>query len=127
MNKLFGHHIIVRQEHLNQYGYLFGGHVLSIIDELAYVASVRTFPGRNFVTRAIKHAEFMAPARLGDLIEFQFGVEKVGRTSVQVRVKMYVRCGGCKGGGKLSFDGKVIMVCVDAQGVPSPIQSSQTK
>ncbi|HBA82943.1 MAG TPA: acyl-CoA thioesterase [Verrucomicrobia bacterium] len=125
--KTYGHHIIVRQEHLNQYGYLFGGHVLSVIDGLAYIASVRTFPGRNFVTRAIEHAEFMAPARLGDLIEFQFGVERVGITSVVVRVKMFVRCGSCKGTGNLSFDGKIVMVCVDAEGCPVPVERRPAK
>ncbi len=122
MSKLFGHHVIVRQEHLNQHGYLFGGHVLAVIDELACIACVRTLPGRNFVTRAIQHAEFMAPARLGDLLEFAFGVEKIGNTSVTVRVKMYVRCGHCRGKGRLSFDGGVVMVCVDGKGRPVPVK-----
>ena len=122
MKKKFEHHVIIRQEHLNQYGYLFGGRVLSIIDELAFIACLRTFPGRNFVTRAVQHAEFMAPARLGDLLEFHFGVEKIGGTSVVARVKMYVRCGACRGGGKLSFDGRVVMVCVDADGRPTPVK-----
>ncbi|MFH0880646.1 MAG: acyl-CoA thioesterase [Lentisphaerota bacterium] len=121
MKKVFHHHMIIRQEHLNEYGSLFGGRVLSVIDELAFIACTRTYPGLNFVTRAITHAEFTAPARLGDLLEFQFGLEKIGRTSAVVRVRMLVYSGVRKKGGAVSFDGKVVMVCVDDAGLPKPI------
>lgn len=116
----FAHHMIVRQEHLNQYGNLFGGRVLSVIDELAFIACERTFPGKNFVTRAIQNAEFRAPAVLGDILEFRFGVEKVGNTSVTVRVQMSVYSGG-KHRKADSFDGAVVMVCVDQKGRPTAV------
>ena len=121
MERTFEHHMIVRQEHLNQYGSLFGGRVLAVIDELAFIACARTFPGKNFVTRAVDDAEFRAPARLGDVLEFRFGIDKVGRTSVTVRVEMSVCSGGsaCRA---LSFDGAVVMVCVDDEGVPAPVR-----
>jgi acyl-CoA hydrolase len=112
----FQHHMLVRQEHLNQYGSLFGGCVLSIIDELAFIACSRTYPKRNFVTRAIRHAEFKEPAQLGDVIEFGFGIESVGTTSLTVRVGMGVH--GPVGGPRESFDGEVVMVCVDEDGKP---------
>ena len=120
MQQSFQHHMIVRHEHLNQYGNLFGGRVLAVIDELAFIACTRTFPARNFVTRAIQHAEFLAPARLGDVLEFTFGIERIGNTSVTVRVKMAI-CGGRDGARAESFDGAVVMVCVDAQGRPTPV------
>ena len=116
----FQHHMVVRQEHLNQYGNLFGGRVLSVIDELAFVACARTYPENNFVTRAVENAAFIAPAVLGDLLEFNFGIEKVGRTSVRVRVEMII-CSGKTGVKRKSFDGCVIMVCVDAVGKATPI------
>jgi len=118
--RTFQHHMLVRREHLNQYGSLFGGRVLGVIDELAFIACSRTFPGRNFLTRAVHGAEFTAPAGLGDVLEFNFRVESVGRTSVRVRVEMTIYSAAGEGGRK-SFDGLVVMVCVDADGKPSPL------
>jgi acyl-CoA hydrolase len=121
MSEPLHHHMIVRQEHLNQYGSLFGGRVLAVIDELAYIACTRAYPGRNFVTKAVLNAQFDAPARLGDMLEFGFWVEKVGRTSVQVRVEMIVHPedGGPQ---SRSFDGTVVMVCVDDDGRPTAVE-----
>ena len=118
----FQHQMIVRQEHLNQYGNLFGGRVLAVIDELAFIACARTYPGRNFVTRAVQDAEFTAPARLGDALEFRFGVEGVGRTSVRVRVEMLIH-NTRTGQTAPSFNGRVVMVCVDESGRPAPVQA----
>ena len=116
----FQHHMIVRQEHLNQYGSLFGGRVLSVIDELAFIACARTYPEHNFVTRAIENAAFSAPAMLGDILEFNFGIESTGHTSVRVRVEMIVY-NSRSGKANKSFDGCVIMVCVDSGGKAIPI------
>jgi acyl-CoA hydrolase len=114
--------MLVRQEHLNQYGSLFGGVVLGVIDELAFIACTRTYPGRNFVTRAVLDAAFDAPAHLGDMLQFGFQVESVGRTSVQVHVAMVVYP---EGGGpeQRSFDGTVVMVCIDDDGRPRPVEA----
>ena len=121
MARRFQHNMIVRQEHLNQYGNLFGGVVLGVIDELAFIACSRVYPGRNFVTRAIQNAEFTAPAHLGDIIEFNFGIDRVGATSVRVRVEMLVYGAGNAPPVK-SFDGLVTMVCVDEDGRPVNVE-----
>jgi len=116
----FQHHMLVRQEHLNQYGNLFGGCVLSAIDELAFVVCSRTYPGHNFVTRAVQNAEFTAPAKLGDVLEFSCGIASVGTTSVRVKVEMIIHDGhGAQS--RKSFDGTVVMVCVDDNGQPMPV------
>lgn len=115
--------MIVRQEHLNQYGSLFGGRILSVIDELAFIACARTYPKRNFVTQAIENAAFIAPAILGDMLEFNFGIESTERTSVRVRLKM-MACSSKGGAANKSFDGCVIMVCVDSSGNAIAIENS---
>jgi acyl-CoA hydrolase len=119
----FQHHMVVRQEHLNQYGNLFGGRVLSVIDELAFVACARTYPKNNFVTRVVEDAAFISPAVLGDLLEFNFGIEKVGRTSVRVRAEMIIY-NGKTGKASKSFDGCVVMVCVDSEGKATTVPSN---
>ena len=123
MPRNFQHHMIVRQEHLNQYGNLFGGRVLAVVDELAFIACSRTYPGRNFVTRAVKQAEFSAPARLGDVLQFDFGIDRVGRTSVSVGVALTVH--KMQSNERLkSFDGQVVMVCVGDDGRPQAVEST---
>lgn len=113
--KEFQHYMVVRQEHLNQYGSLFGGRVLSVIDELAFIACAQSYPEHNFVTRAIEDAAFIAPALLGDILEFRFSIKSTGHTSVRVQVEMVVISGKSRKANK-SFDGCVIMVCVDSSG-----------
>jgi acyl-CoA hydrolase len=120
MRDEFNHYLLVRQEHLNQYGNLFGGRVLAVIDELAFIACTLTWPGNNFVTRVVEDAEFTAPARKGDLLRFDFHIESVGRTSVQVHVVMNVFDQRTRQR-KESFNGKVVMVCVDEEGNPMPV------
>jgi len=117
----FQHFCLVRQEHLNQYGSLYGGHLLGIIDEMAYVCCVRSYPGRNFLTKALDNVEFHVPAHLGDILETSASLERVGRTSCRVRVKVFI-CAGKDEQRQLSFDGQVVMVCVDEQGRPTPVQ-----
>lgn len=114
---------IVRQEHLNQYGCLFGGFLLLAIDELAFIAAMKTFPGRHFLTRALERVEFHTPAQLGDILEFSATVERVGRTSVQVRVQVFVSH-AAPNERTLTFDGLVVLVCVDRQGRAQPVRST---
>lgn len=120
------HFRVVRQEHLNQYGSIFGGYLLQTIDEMAFVACVRRWPGRNFVTRAMNNIEFHAPARLGDLLETCCQIGQVGRTSVQVQVQVNIRQSH-SGRRSLSFDGVVVMVCVDDRGEAMPVEASDRK
>jgi acyl-CoA hydrolase len=120
MASKFQHQMVVRQEHLNHYGSIFGGRVLSVIDELAFIACARTYPRNNFVTRAIENAAFIAHARLGDMLEFSFGIEGIGRTSVRVKVETLVY-NSSTGKVQKTFDGCVIMVCVDSEGKAIPV------
>ena len=121
MENTHSNYMIVRQRHLNQYGYLFGGSVLSMVDEVAFIACELEFPGQNFVTRTLQDANFIAPAKLGDILRFEFGIKSIGNTSVTIGVKMTVCSGSNKELRKLSFDGTVIMVCVDSDGKPVPV------
>ena len=40
-------HKLVMPEHLNHYGYLFGGNLLQWVDEYAYIANVPEHPGKH--------------------------------------------------------------------------------
>jgi acyl-CoA hydrolase len=44
------HYKIVLPEHLNDYGFLFGGNLLKWVDEIAYIRVSLDLPERKFVT-----------------------------------------------------------------------------
>jgi acyl-CoA hydrolase len=81
---------LVRSEHLNHEGHLFGGDLMAEIDTVGFCLLRGLYPRHSFVTRAAT-IEFAAPARLGDVVRFTAHVETVGCTSVQVDVRGF--CG----------------------------------
>lgn len=80
---------LVRSEHLNHQGHLFGGDLMAEIDTIAYCLLREELPGRTFVTRAADIV-FEHPARLGDAIRFDAHLLRRGTTSAQVQVEGWV-------------------------------------
>jgi acyl-CoA hydrolase len=76
---------LVRSEHLNHEGHLFGGDLMTEIDTIAFCLLRQEYPDKAFVTRAV-NIEFEQPASLGDVITFHAQIARVGTTSVQVEV-----------------------------------------
>ena len=81
---------LVRSEHLNHEGHLFGGHLMAEIDTVAYCLLRETYGHKSFVTRAAEIG-FERPAQLGDVITFEARILRVGTTSVQIEVTGTVR------------------------------------
>jgi acyl-CoA thioesterase YciA len=72
---------------INANGHIFGGWVLSQMDIAAgIVASQRS--GGAVATVAIERMEFIQPIHLRDLISVFAKVERVGRTSMGVRIEV---------------------------------------
>jgi acyl-CoA hydrolase len=82
---------LVRPEHLNHYGYLFGGSMLKWVDEYAYIAALREFPSCRLVTRAMDAASFTQSVNNGALLRFRVSRTRLGRTSATYRVKVVAR------------------------------------
>ena len=87
---------LVRTEHLNHYGYLFGGQMLKWVDEMAWLAASRDFTGINLVTRAMNEVEFKNRVVNGSILRFKIEYEKQGNTSVTYRVDVYADAPGAK-------------------------------
>ena len=62
-------HKLVLPEHLNQYGFLFGGHLLQWVDESAWIAATLDYPGYNFVTIGMDKVEFKKSVRQGTILK----------------------------------------------------------
>ncbi len=69
---------------LNHADALFGGRVLSWIDEEVAVFVIGLLESKSIVTKHIGEISFESPAKNGDVIEFGLATKKVGRTSVTV-------------------------------------------
>lgn len=82
-------HRLVLPEHLNHYGFLFGGHLLKWVDEFAYIAATIEYPGYNFVTIGMNKVEFKKSVRQGTILKFIVEKTKVGTTSLQYLVHVY--------------------------------------
>ncbi len=72
---------------INANGHIFGGWVLSQMDIAAGIVASRRANG-PVATVAIERMEFLAPIHLRDLISVYAEVEKVGRSSMQIRIEV---------------------------------------
>jgi acyl-CoA hydrolase len=71
----------------NHHGTLFGGAGLAYMDKVAFIAASR-HAHADFVTASCERIDFKAPANLGDIVELNGRVVRVGRRSLSVEVEM---------------------------------------
>ena len=80
---------IIRSQHINSYGRLFGGYLMQWMDELAAIVS-RRHCGSEVTTAAVDNLNFKAGAYMGDMVALVGKLVYVGRTSMEVRIDAYV-------------------------------------
>jgi acyl-CoA thioesterase YciA len=101
----------------NARGTIFGGVILSHIDLAGGIAASRQAP-RNFVTRAMREVEFIAPVYVGDVVSFYTSVLRHGTTSVTVKVSVEAERGKDPRHRVKVTEAEVIYVAVDEAGKP---------
>ena len=74
----------------NANGDIFGGWVLSRMDQAGGIAGVDRAQGR-VVTVAIEAMTFVKPVRVGDVLCVYTRVQSVGRTSMKIHVEAWAR------------------------------------
>ncbi|GAB6042091.1 acyl-CoA thioesterase [Endothiovibrio diazotrophicus] len=111
---------LVLPEHLNHYGYLFGGNLLKWVDEVSWIAASRDHPGCRFVTVAMDRVEFHHPIREGSILRISALEGARGRTSTRYAVEVF--CDDLDSGREAPvFTTHVSFVCLDEQGAKCPI------
>lgn len=68
-------------------GKVHGGALLKLLDEVAYSCAAR-FSGRYVVTLLLDDALFRAPVHVGELVTFLARVNWVGRTSMEIGIRV---------------------------------------
>lgn len=85
---------IVRQEHLNHYGFLFGGALLQWVDEYAWLAASLDFPNCPLVTVGMDKISFRRPVANGSILRFHIKPIKRGKSSIQYSVDVFADAPG---------------------------------
>ena len=106
---------LVLTEHLNHYGYLFGGTLLKWVDESAYICARLDHPGKSFVTAGMEEVSYKKRVELGSILRFNVVKEKTGKTSVTYKVVASV-ASSIKGECADIFSTMVTFVCIDKDG-----------
>jgi acyl-CoA thioesterase YciA len=107
----------VKPEDLNPNGSLFGGQLLSWIDEEAAIfAMCQMGNNKHIVTKFISEIDFKSSAHTGDIIEM--GMEVVGFGNTSLTLKCLVRNKITKE--EIITIEKIVFVNLNSDGVPVP-------
>lgn len=112
--------VIVRPEHLNHHGRLFGGAMLRWVDESAWIAASRDYPGCSLVTVAMDRVEFHRTVPNGAILRFNVARLRQGTTSATYAVEVFSDNPGATEEANV-FSTNVTFVRVDAEGNKAPL------
>ena len=112
---------LVLPEHLNHYGYLFGGYLLHWVDEYSYITANLDFPGNRFVTIGLDKVVFKKSIRLGSVLKFDIERTRLGDTSAAYSVRV-VSDSIESGEEELVFETNITFVNVDEAGAKRTIR-----
>jgi acyl-CoA thioesterase YciA len=103
----------------NANGDIFGGWVLSRMDQAGGIAAIERAYGRA-VTIAVDGMQFIRPVKVGDVLEVYTLVESVGRTSMKIHVEAWARRFMTRVREKVT-DANFTFVAIDDEGRPRPV------
>lgn len=102
-------HRLVLPEHMNQFGFLFGGYLLKWVDEIAWMAATLDYNECHFVTVGMKEVSFRSGVNEGSILRFETTRVHEGDTSVRYSVRVLTE-------GEAIFTTEVTFVRVDESG-----------
>ena len=107
---------------INANGHIFGGWVLGQMDIAAGIIASRR-AGGSVATIAIERMEFIAPIHLRDVISVFAEVERVGRTSMAIRIEVVATRDRGATDIKVT-EGLFTFVALDEQHRPRPVDQA---
>ncbi len=79
--------VVMMPRDTNADGTIFGGVILSLIDQAAFVEAIRQAHHR-YVTVSFKEVEFHKPVFVGDVLSLYAEATRIGRTSMTIDVRV---------------------------------------
>ena len=110
----------------NAHGTIFGGVLLSYIDQAGAIAARERFP-HKFVTVAIDKVEFKQPVYVGDVLNLYGQIVHVGRTSLTIHVTVEAERFEDPAEIVPVTEAELIFVAVDDNRQPIPLTSPSTQ
>ncbi|WP_375462063.1 acyl-CoA thioesterase [uncultured Enterovirga sp.] len=103
----------------NANGDIFGGWVMSQMDQAGGIAGVERAQGR-VATVAVDAMTFIRPVRIGDVLSVYTGIGRIGRTSIRIEIEAWAtrfRTGLREKVTEATFT----FVAIDDEGRPRPV------
>lgn len=105
----------------NHYDTLFGGTAMSLMDEVAFITATR-FSRKRVVTVSTSQIDFKKPIPHGTIIELRGRISSVGRTSLRVKVDIFIEQMYCDER-EQAIQGEFCFVAIDEAKNPVPVLS----
>ena len=115
----FANRRLVMYPDLNASGRLFGGQLMSWLDEGAAQIAARLMGTKSIVTKKFGEVVFDHPGKLGDSVEIWCRVDREGRTSLTLDCRVLVRTVDASGESLHQIcHSSIVYVALDKRGRP---------
>ncbi|MCR5299182.1 MAG: hypothetical protein K6D57_07815 [Paludibacteraceae bacterium] len=118
--ELISTHIVMTDD-IGVNGNLFGGRMMSWLDDASVGFATQVIRNPNVLTLKISECVFHRPSKLKNLIKIYGEVKHIGHTSITVGIEAR-RADVIKGTEELVCSTNILLVQVDAHGKPSEIK-----
>jgi acyl-CoA thioesterase YciA len=108
----------------NSNGDIFGGWIMAQVDLAGAVLPARIAKGR-IATVAVNQFIFKQPVSIGDLLSFYAKVERIGRTSITVRVEVYAERNPANLQVVKVTEANLTYVAIDSKGQPRALPTPE--
>jgi len=115
--------VVMMPRDTNPLGTIFGGLILSYIDQAGFIEAQR-HSEKRLATVAMHEVKFIAPVFVGDLVSFYTETVRIGTTSITVRVTVEARRGSPPHETVRVTQAEVVYVAVERPGMPVPLKDS---
>lgn len=116
--------VVMMPRDTNSYGTIFGGVILSLIDQAAFIEA-RKHGRHRWVTVSVDQVDFHAPVQVGDVVALLTATKRTGTTSVKVCIR--VESERYDSGTTIRVtEAELTMVAVDESGHPIPFATPAT-
>jgi acyl-CoA thioesterase YciA len=113
--------VVMMPRDTNSLGSIFGGVILSYIDQAAFVEARRQACHR-YTTVRMDEVVFKEPVQVGDFLSLYARATRIGRTSMQIHVDVVAERGDRAGDYVSVTHADVVMVALGPDGKPTPIE-----
>ena len=114
--------VVMMPRDANAHNTIFGGVILSYIDQAGFTEASRQAPHR-YVTITMNKVEFKKPVFIGDIVSFYADTTRIGTTSISVHVtvKGERRCPNQTGQRLVLTEADLTYVAIDEDNNPVPL------